>query len=602
MFRVSSILQMSSSGKAHVIKGLAVSGGYAAGPVRILRTSGCRSVEDTVVSAENVENEMNRFSAAREETRRYFRSLVSSFDDSSRATHARLFECHLMMLDDPLFTGEAERLVREDFCSAESALHKAASSLRVQFAEMRNPYFRERVKDIDDVESRFLFFLGGGGNDSDEITTPSIIVADDLTPSETVKLPKDMVLGFATDSGSLTSHVALLSRAMGVPSVMGLGDITGRVRNGDRVLLNGTDGNVTLNPGEAEERAFGFLAERAAKDAVSGMPAAPAGTLNDGSEVKLYANIHPGMPLEGVAGSGARGIGLYRSEYLWLGRVSEPDESEQYEAYRSAALFSKKLDPEACTVVRVLDIGGDKFLPGVSGHEDNPFLGNRSIRYLLSNPDIFRRQVRAVLRASEGVRMGIMYPMVSCVEEVEAANHIVAEEKAALAAAGAGYVENVKVGAMIEVPAAALAADALASKVDFFSIGTNDLVQYTMAADRANEAVAHLYQPSHPAVVKLVRMTVEAAKRHGIKVTVCGESASDPVLGALWAALGVDSLSMSAGYIPAMARMLSLVGRKELDAYAEFVEGLDSVSAAETYDACRKYLDGEILRRGDAVI
>lgn len=602
MFRVSSILQMSSSGKAHVIKGLAVSGGYAAGPVRILRTSGCRSVEDTVVSAENVENEMNRFSAAREETRRYFRSLVSSFDDSSRATHARLFECHLMMLDDPLFTGEAERLVREDFCSAESALHKAASSLRVQFAEMRNPYFRERVKDIDDVESRFLFFLGGGGNDSDEITTPSIIVADDLTPSETVKLPKDMVLGFATDSGSLTSHVALLSRAMGVPSVMGLGDITGRVRNGDRVLLNGTDGNVTLNPGEAEERAFGFLAERAAKDAVSGMPAAPAGTLNDGSEVKLYANIHPGMPLEGVAGSGARGIGLYRSEYLWLGRVSEPDESEQYEAYRSAALFSKKLDPEACTVVRVLDIGGDKFLPGVSGHEDNPFLGNRSIRYLLSNPDIFRRQVRAVLRASEGVRMGIMYPMVSCVEEVEAANRIVAEEKAALAAAGAGYVESVKVGAMIEVPAAALAADALASKVDFFSIGTNDLVQYTMAADRANEAVAHLYQPSHPAVVKLVRMTVEAAKRHGIKVTVCGESASDPVLGALWAALGVDSLSMSAGYIPAMARMLSLVGRKELDAYAEFVEGLGSVSAAETYDACRKYLDGEILRRGDAVI
>ena len=542
------------------------------------------------VPPEQAGRELERLEKAREECLRDLDALASSLGERLNLRDTRLFECHRMMLDDPLLIGEIKSLVAEGHLNAEGAVHRAVGALRSKFEKMSDQYFRERVQDLDDVERRLIDRLSGTGSDVPvDIPAPAIVVADDLTPSETMRLPHAKVLGIVTDRGSLTSHVALLARALGIPCVAGLGDISSRVRSGTRILMDGEEGAVTLNPGESAEKAFS--AKIAQEKEVAAVPQAAAGTLRDGGNVNLYVNMHPGMPFDAIGKSGARGIGLYRSEYLWIERGAEPSEEEQYRAYRDAALFAGEISPDAPVVIRVLDIGGDKVVGGIGAHEDNPFLGNRSIRYLLSRPDVFRRQVRAILRASEGVRMRLMYPMISCVEEIDAANAIVEKVKDELAASGAGYAADVRVGAMIEVPSAALIADAIARKVDFLSIGTNDLVQYTLAADRANETVAKLYQPTHPAVLKLVRMTIAAAKRRGIPVEVCGESAADPVTGVLWAAFGADALSMSPGYVPAMAKVLAALSRDDLAGYAAFADAVpDSSSAAETLEALKKRL------------
>jgi phosphotransferase system enzyme I (PtsI) len=305
---------------------------------------------------------------------------------------------------------------------------------------------------------------------------------------------------------------------------------------------------------------------------------------------------------------GARGIGLYRSEYLRLGAEKEPSEDEQFEAYRNAAEFAATLSPDGDVVIRALDIGGDKVVRMMTGQESqrkepNPFLGNRSIRYLLANRSVFRTQLRAVLRASAFGRVRLMYPMVSCVDELRAAAEELAAAKASLDADGVAYDRELKVGTMIEVPSAAINADAIAKLVDFFSIGTNDLVQYTMAADRGNESVANLYQPTNPAILKLMRGTIAAAKSRGIPVGVCGESAADPLLGVLWVAMGVDSLSMSATYIPVISKLLSRLTRADLDDYSARVaaEG-DSATGGEILDICRRWMLSHIPDFGNIAI
>ncbi|MBO4447894.1 MAG: phosphoenolpyruvate--protein phosphotransferase [Kiritimatiellae bacterium] len=583
---------MSSRGRdAEILKGLPVSPGCAAGGVYIFPRRPPDSGEGGhEIPPELVEHELKRLENAREECMRDLDALATSLGERLNLRDTRLFECHRMMLDDPLLIGEIRSLVSNGGLNAEGAVHRAAEALRSKFEKMSDQYFRERVLDLDDVERRLLDRLSGTGSDVPvEMPGPAIVVADDLTPSETMRLPHAKVLGIVTDRGSLTSHVALLARALGIPCIAGLGDISSRVSAGERILIDGAEGSVILNPDESAEKAFSSKAEQEREAAA--VPQASAGSLRNGGSVGLYVNLHPGMPFDGARKSGARGIGLYRSEYLWIERGEEPGEEEQYKAYHEAAQLARELSPDAPVVIRVLDIGGDKAVAGVGAHEENPFLGNRSIRYLLSRPDVFRRQVRAILRASEGGHVRLMYPMISCVEEVDAANALVDEVKGELVSSGADYAASVRVGAMIEVPAAALVADAIARKVDFLSIGTNDLVQYTLAADRANETVARLYQPTHPAVLKLVRMTIAAAKRRGIPVEVCGESAADPVTGVLWAAFGADALSMSPSYIPAMSKVLAALSREDLAGYASFAEALpDSSAAAETLEALKKRL------------
>jgi phosphotransferase system enzyme I (PtsI) len=464
-------------------------------------------------------------------------------------------------------------------------------NVKAKMSQMADSYLKERISDLEDIEQRIVkCIVGKDSSDEFDIDEPSIIVADDLTPSETVLLPREKVLGFATDCGSKTSHVALLSRAMGVPFVAGLGDISKKVFTGDNILLDGSCGVVTVNP--AKQAVGEFLQKMEdASSLSSSFDKGKIGVLKDGGRVALYANVHPHIELEGLDQSGAQGIGLYRSEYLWINNQGEPSEDAQFQSYSQVASLARSLWKDAPIVIRALDIGGDKTVSGTTSVEENPFLGNRSIRFLLSNESVFRRQIRAILRASESVNMSIMYPMISCVEEVLKANAIVEEEKKNLEKEGLKFVRDVKVGVMIEVPSAALNADSLAKHVDFFSIGTNDLIQYTLAADRSNKRVSHLYQPTNGAVIKLIELTVAAAKKEGIPVSVCGESASDPVLGVLWLALGVDSLSLSASYIKPISKLLNNLSRQDLDEYASCLsEGRSGKMAAEVYDRCKNFL------------
>ena len=586
------------------VAGLATARGFAVGPVFLYRGGGDIPVSEYVVEPGCEGDEMRRLKRALNETRRDLEGLIAALRERTGHDDVSIFECHLMILEDAMFLEEVEKYIVEDRLNAEASVRKTINNTRQQFARMNDSYFRERVRDLDDVERRLLKAITGfGGSSQLELKSPSIIVADDLTPSETVQLPRELVLGFATNGGSTTSHVALLARAMGIPAVTGLGDITSQVSAGETVLLDGTRGEITLHPDLLAIRDFSDLVERQkeiAEDAVFGVP---AGTLRDGGGVIICANVHPGVPLEDVRSHGARGIGLYRSEYLWLNREREPDEEEQFSAYREAAEFMTSIGPDAVLTIRTLDIGGDKLVRGISEKEDNPFLGNRSIRYLLSHRDVFRTQLRAILRASAFGKVALMYPMVSCVDELQASAEVLAEVKRQLEAEGVDYDRDIKVGVMIEVPAAAVNSDALAKYVDFFSVGTNDLVQYSMAADRGNDAVAHLYQPTNPAVIKLMRMTLDAAKANGIKVSVCGESASDPIIGMLWIAMGVDELSMSATYIPQIAKLCQRLSRADLDEFLSVVRGLGyGATSKEIYDKCNEWMRARIPDLDNIVI
>ena len=586
------------------LTGLATARGFAIGPVFVYRGDGDIPIPEYLVDPGREGDELLRLKRALMETRRDLDSMIATLRERAGHADVRVFECHQMLLEDETLVGEAERYIRDERVNAESAVRRTINHARKQFERMNDPYFRERERDFDDVERRLLKALTGfGGNPHLELRTPSIIVTDDLTPSETVQLPREYVLGFATNGGSTTSHVALLARAMGIPAVTGLGDITSKVTAGETILLDGTSGTVTVAPSASAIRDFSDLVERQCEIVEEVSAGATAGMLKGGGDVLLYANVHPGVPVADIKGQGARGVGLYRSEYLWLNREREPTEEEQFAAYREAVEFATTLGPRSSIAIRTLDIGGDKIVRGITTKEANPFLGNRSTRYLLAHPEVFRTQLRAILRASVYGKVGIMYPMISCVEELRASSVLLEEVKRQLDAEGIAYDREILVGTMIEVPSAALIADALAEHVQFFSIGTNDLVQYTMAADRGNEAVAHLYQPLNPAVLKRMKMSIEAAKRRGIWVGVCGESAADPIVGVLWAAMGVDMLSMSATYIPVMSKLFSRLTRADLDDYLKTVESMGDVATGnEIYLACNAWLRTRIPDLDNIVI
>ncbi|MBQ1345141.1 MAG: phosphoenolpyruvate--protein phosphotransferase [Kiritimatiellae bacterium] len=585
------------------VSGLAAARGYVSGPVFIYRGDEEIPIPEFVVERGRELDELMRLKRAMAETRRDLEGLIAVLKERTGRADVRVFECHLMILEDTVLARETEGYVTRDRLNAEAAVRKTMNGARAQFERMNDPYFRERVRDIDDVERRLLKQLTGyDRNPHLDLKSPAIVVADDLTPSETVQLPREYVLGFATNGGSTTSHVALLARALGIPSVCGLGNITSLVSPGETILLDGTNGAVTVNPDDATRAEFEALIRRQREFTEAATSGAPAGTLRDGGVVRIFANIHPGVPFASVKELGACGVGLYRSEYLWLNGETEPTEEEQFQAYRKAVELTAQLNPNASITIRMLDIGGDKTVRGISTKEANPFLGNRSIRYLLSHRPVMRTQMRAILRASAFGRTYLMYPMISCVEELREASIVLEDVKHELDVAGIAYDRDIPVGAMVEVPSAALNADQIARYVKFFSIGTNDLVQYTMAADRGNDAVAYLYQPLNPAIVKLVKMTVAAAKREGIPVAVCGESASDTIVGVYWAALGVDMLSMSATYIPAMARIFSRLTRADLDAYAKVPDSLPpGATAADVFTACHDWMLARIPDLEDAL-
>ena len=576
------------------VAGLAISRGLVAGPAFLYRADSLPNVPERTLTPEAVADELARFQAARATAREQLTALIDRLKENGNSGgEADVFANHIELFDDVLLVAAVERNISEGRVNAETAVRRAMGEFREVFARMKDAYLRERARDLDDIERRILRVLTSTEETTlSQIDRPSIIVADDLTPSETVSLRRDFVLGFATDRGSTTSHVALLARALGIPAVAGLGDISSRVQTGDTILLDGTGGTVTLDPDEKARAAFDEMIRRS-RELYFQLADGPSrsGGLKDGTPVTFRANVQPGVPLCGLATYGAEGIGLYRSEYLWLGEDGNPSEEKQAKIYSDAARAVAGMGAGARVIFRALDLGGDKLMNGTLHREANPFLGCRSIRWLLAHRDVFRTQLRAILRASAAGPSSVMYPMIATRDELREANKELERAKAELAAEGVPFDANIPHGCMIEVPSAALAAEQLAREADFFSIGTNDLVQYTLAADRGNEQVAYLYQPAHPAVIKLVDMTVAAAKAKGIPVAVCGESAADPVLAALWIGLGVKSLSMGASGIPVVKKVLRGISSADAAGLADKVRAMcaDS-SAADIYAFCRQFI------------
>ncbi len=567
-----------------VAQGIGVSPGVAVGPAMVIAPEE-EAVIERRLAAKDVPAEIARFEAALIETRRQLNRIQENVEQAVGRHDANIFDVHKMVLDDTAFLEQALRLIEGQHVNAEAAVHAASERYAAALAAVEDEYLRERVADVKDVSRRVVRNLAGGhGGLMGEWRQKCIIVARDLAPSETASLRKDMVLGFATDQGSKTSHTAIMARALGIPAVVGLGDITARVRPGERLLMDGTKGVVVIRPTQRRLRQSG-KAQQARRDIQAGLldplRDLPAQT-TDGHRIALFANVELVKEIPDIKQHGAEGIGLFRTEYLYISQPHLPTEDEQFEAYRRAA---SEMAP-APVVIRTLDLGGDKFSSSVPvPPEINPFLGFRAIRFCLAQPEIFKCQLRAILRASAYGRVHIMYPMISNVEEVKRANALLEECRADLRERQIPFDEALPIGAMIEIPSAALTADLMAPHVAFFSLGTNDLVQYTLAVDRVNDRVAHLYEPTHPAVLKLIRNTIVEGHRRGIHVAVCGQMAADPLMAPLLVGLGVDELSMGSSWIPAVKDVIRHISMKEAQDLAE--SALKAVSAQDVMRMCR---------------
>jgi phosphotransferase system enzyme I (PtsI) len=567
-----------------VFRGIAVSAGVCRGKILVLHRAR-HVITRREVAAEEVPGEVSRFEKSLVQTRQQILEVQHKVMESFSAKEADIFEAHLLMLEDRVLVDEVMRLIREQKVNAAYAFHTVAEHYITALASVNDEYLRERAADMRDLTSRMLDNLLDVKDEFDlrHVTEPSILVSHDLSPSTTAQLDKKFILGFATDIGGKTSHTAIMARSLGIPAVVGLQSISQDLDSGDYALLDGYNGTIIVNPTDQTFFEYGQLAKIKAslEEKLREIKTQPAVTL-DGKFIHLSANIENQNDVEAVLAHGAEGVGLFRTEFLFINRESSPGEEEQYKAYRQVAAALK---PQP-VIIRTLDIGGDKFASHLQlAQEMNPFLGWRAIRFCLAQPELFRAQLRAILRASAEGNVKMMYPMISGLDELNQANALVEKYKTELRAEKIPFDEKMEVGAMIEIPSAALISDTLARRVKFFSIGSNDLIQYTLAADRTNEKVSHLYEPTHPAILGLIKMTVDAAHKHGIWAGVCGEIAGDPVLAPLLIGLGVDELSAAPPIVPQVKYVVRRLKLSEAQALAEFA--LQCESPSEIYARCQ---------------
>jgi phosphotransferase system enzyme I (PtsI) len=561
-----------------------VSGGVAHGRVIVLGQAARQILRRELPPAE-VPAELERLQSALTQTRRDLLEIQRQVDTALGSQEASVFDAHLLVLEDATLLDEVHRLIRDQGVNAEAAFQQVGEKFASALGALEDDYLRERAADLRDIVGRVLDHLLGHRSERDlrSLPEPSIILAPDLAPSTTATLDRTHVLGFATDSGGTTSHTAIMARKLGLPAVVGLGDITARVRNGEYALLDGHGGSVIINPTDQTLFEYGQLKQRRAalEERLGALREQPAITL-DGHVITLAANIDHPDDAAALTAAGAEGVGLFRSEFLFLNRRDLPTEEEQFEAYRRVAVASA---PHAA-VIRTLDLGGDK-LPASWARtgEQNPFLGWRAIRISLALPELFRTQLRAVLRASAHGKVKLMFPMISGIDEFRDANALLERCREELREEGVPFDAGMEVGLMIEVPGAALMADVLAREAAFFSIGTNDLTGYTLAVDRLNERVAPLFNPAHPGVLRLIRMTIEAARNQGRWVGVCGEMAADPALVPLLLGLGADELSVTPAAIPAVKFLLRRLRVSETQQLAE--ASLRAENAEEVFQHSR---------------
>lgn len=560
--------------------GIAVAAGVVHARVLVIGHGPAELPERELAESE-VAGELDRFQRALMETRKGLHEVQRQVSSAMGAKEAEIFETQLLVLDDPTLLDEVNRGITERRRNAEAAFHRVAGKYADALAAVDDDYLRERAADVRDVEHRVLNNLMGVASASDlsRLAEPVIVVAPDFSPSTTAVLDRSKVLGFATDGGGKTSHTAIMARKLRIPAVVGLGQATRLVRSGEYALLDGHSGTLILNPTDATLFQYGQIRERRAafEQRLLDLRDQPAVTF-DGTKLILAANIDDPSDAAAVKDAGAEGVGLFRTEFLLLKSPEAPDEEAQYVAYRDAAAA---LAP-AGVVIRTLDLGGDKLLAEDAHREENPFLGWRAIRISLDRPAQFRAQLRAILRASAHGNVKLMYPMISSLDELLAANALLDECRTELRNAGVPFDEGMEVGMMIEVPSAALIAPLLAPHVKFFSFGTNDLTQYTIAVDRMNERVAHLHQVSHPGVLRLMQMTIEAARERGCWVGVCGEAAGDPAVIPLFVGLGVHELSATPAVVPAAKFLLRRL--KVDEARAMTVEAIRSGTAKGAFE------------------
>lgn len=539
----------------------------------------------TKKSIDNDTVEIDRFRAALKQSKVELEGIRDKAKVELGADKAAIFEAHLLVLSDPELISPIEDKVKTDKVNAEFALKETADMFVAMFESMDNEYMKERAADIRDVTKRVLSHLLGV-----QIVNPSmiseevIIVAEDLTPSDTAQLNRQFVKGFTTDIGGRTSHSAIMARSMEIPAVVGTKTATEEIQNGDLVIVDGLNGQVYINPtAEEVER---FKSEHAAFEAQKAEWAKLVNeqtVTSDGHHVELAANIGTPKDLKGVINNGGEGVGLYRTEFLYMGRDQLPTEEEQFESYK-AVLEGMDGKP---VVVRTLDIGGDKELPYLNlPKEMNPFLGFRAIRLCLEEQDMFRTQLRALLRASVYGNLKIMFPMIATLAEFREGKAILEEERQKLQAEGVAVSEKIELGIMVEIPSTAVIADQFAKEVDFFSIGTNDLIQYTMAADRMNERVSYLYQPYNPAILRLVKMVIDAAHKEGKWAGMCGEMAGDEQAIPVLLGLGLDEFSMSATSILKARSQIRNLSKADMEALAS--EVLQMSTTEEVLEAVAK--------------
>lgn len=572
-----------SSQPEEILRGVGGSPGLAYAAVYLVSADESPFVERLLKSSE-IPREIARFKKAVRETRLQIDLIQKSLRGAVGTYDADIFDMHKMVLEDGAFFEETIRKIKQDRLNAEAVVRSVTNRYCEILSAVEDDYLRERVADVRDVVRRVIRVLTGVKHHAlDGLSSKSIVVAADLSPSDTATLRRDLVLGFATDIGSATSHTAIMARALGIPAVVGLGDVTSRVVSGDRILMDGTEGVVLLHPSASSLKKSRKLARqrKTIQSGLSQLRDQPAET-QDGHRVVLSANIELLEEAAEVRKYGAEGVGLFRSEYLYIARQNLPTEAEQLKAYQGVA---SQLSPDP-VIIRTVDLGGDKFASSIKmAPEINPFLGFRAIRFCLAKPEIFKTQLRAILRASAHGKVRIMYPMISNVGEVIRANLILEECKEELRREGLPFDAKIEVGVMIEIPSAALTADVLARHVSFFSIGTNDLVQYTLAVDRVNDRVAHLYEPTHPAVLRLMTSTIDAGHARGLWVGVCGQMAGDPLMTLLLLGLGIDELSMAPSSVPAVKEMIRSVTRIQARRLAR--RALAAETATEVLGYCR---------------
>ncbi len=560
-------------------QGVPVAQGIAHFPALVYYTDD-EEVLSREINEEELGAEIARFESALISTRVELLDIQRRIVAAIGAEDASIFDAHLLVVEDRTLIDEVLRGLERDRLNVEHVFQQVVQKYCRTLESIDDPYLRERVVDIQDVARRVIRnLLGKAPLNPAAHAQPHIVVAHNLSPSDTAQFDRDLVHGFVTEVGSKTSHTAILARSLEIPAIVGMQGITQQIRIGDDILIDGYAGLLIVNPCRETLIEYGRI-EQEKEEVAERLEQIreTVSTTRDGKHITLSANIDLPDDLGEISAQGAEGVGLFRTEFLYLNRTDAPSEDEQYEHYRHAA---ESCLPHA-VIIRTLDIGGDKLAESLAmDREENPFLGCRAIRYCLEHPAVFKTQLRAILRAAGTGNVKIMYPMISGLEELRRANQILEECKQELASAGILFNPFLEVGIMIETPSAVLVAERLAREVRFFSIGTNDLIQYSIAVDRLNDRIAHLYNPTHPSILRMIKMTVDAGKAHGIWTGVCGEMASDILLTPLLIGLGVDELSASTALVPRIKKAVQCLDSGACEALVREVLDMDDSKAIQ---------------------